>query len=38
MQVVLFGITALKLAAQEERTSVEAVAAEAPEEQVALAS
>ena len=38
VQVVLFGITALKLVAQEERTSAEAVAAEAPEEQVARAS
>ena len=38
VQVVLFGITALKLAAQEQQISAAVVAAEAPEEQVALAS
>ena len=38
VQVVLFTITALKLAAQEQRTSVEVAAAEAPEVKAVPAS
>ena len=38
VQVVLFGTLPLELATQEQRTSAAVVAAEAPEEQVALAS